>query len=436
LGSMVGLYEAAVDELCSWTVDGKKVRPKVVASTATIRRAPDQVQKLFVRKLEVFPPQGTSIRDSFFAIQRPTGPDYPGRRYLGISAFGRRYPVAMIRTYVAHMAAAQVLYEKYDRLADPYMTLTGYFNSIRELAGTRRLVEDDIKTRLRDADQRGLAKRRVRALEELTSRKSGTDIPKILERLEAMFDKSLEAQRAAERKVGSKVSSAVPYDVILATNMISVGVDIERLGLMVVAGQPKNTSEYIQATSRVGRSASGPGLVSTVFNWARPRDLSHYERFEHYHETFYKHVEALSVTPFSARALDRGLTGVMVGLMRLMDDHLNANLKAGGVQDTDPVWAAVFDMLSERGVNATHDATVGVRIRDMLDRRRDEWLQRVHNQKDHKLGYKSEGGATVGLLEQAGENDWQMFTCLNSLRDVEGTVDLVLDQRTTGLRAD
>ncbi len=436
LGSMVGLYEAAVDELCSWTVDGKKVRPKVVASTATIRRAPDQVQKLFVRKLEVFPPQGTSIKDSFFAIQRPTGPEYPGRRYLGISAFGRRYPVAMIRSFVAHMAAAQVLYEKYGRLADPYMTLTGYFNSIRELAGTRRLVEDDIKARLRDADQRGLAKRRIRALEELTSRKSGTDIPKILERLEAVFDKSLEAQRAAERKEGQKMSSAVPYDVVLATNMISVGVDIDRLGLMLVAGQPKNTSEYIQATSRVGRSSDGPGLVCTVFNWARPRDLSHYERFEHYHETFYKHVEALSVTPFSARALDRGLSGVMVGLMRLLDEHLNANLKAGEVLDTDPVWGQVFDQLIKRGVNATQDASVGTRIKEMLDRRRDEWLQRVHNQKDHKLGYKSEGGATVGLLEQAGDSNWTMFTCLNSLRDVEGTVDLVLDQRSTGLRAD
>ena len=91
LGSMVGLYESAVDELCSWEVDSKKVRPKVVASTATIRRAPDQVQKLFVRRLEVFPPQGTRIRDSFFAIQRPTGADYPGRRYLGFSPFGRRY---------------------------------------------------------------------------------------------------------------------------------------------------------------------------------------------------------------------------------------------------------------------------------------------------------------------------------------------------------
>lgn len=438
LGSMVGLYEAAVDELCSWQVDGQKVRPKVVASTATIRRAPDQVQKLFVRKLDVFPPQGTSIRDSFFAIQRPVGPDYPGRRYIGLCAFGRRYPVAMIRSFVAHMAAAQVLYEKYDRLADPWMTLAGYFNSIRELAGTRRLVEDDIRNRLRDADQRGLAKRRVRmgAVEELTSRKSGTDIPKILERLDAVFDSALEATRAAERKAGQRPSSSVPFDVVLATNMISVGVDIDRLGLMLVAGQPKNTSEYIQATSRVGRSNEGPGLVCTVFNWARPRDLSHYERFEHYHETFYKHVEALSVTPFSARALDRGLSGVMVGLMRLWDAHLNANLNAGQVADTDPVWSSVVDLLAARGGNATQDAGVSARIRDMFDRRRDEWLRRVHNQKDHQLAYKPEGGATVGLLEQASERDWELFTCLNSLRDVEGTVDLVLDQRHTGLQAE
>lgn len=436
LGSMVGLYEAAVDELCSWKVDGKKVRPKVVASTATIRRAPDQIQKLFVRKLEVFPPQGTSIRDSFFAIQRPTGAEYPGRRYIGISAFGRRYPVALIRSFMANMAAAQVLYDKYDRLADPWMTLTGYFNSIRELAGARRLVEDTIRARLWHADERGLAKRRIRALEELTSRKSGTDIPKILERMEATFDKTLEAQRAAERKEGKHVSSSVPYDVILATNMISVGVDIERLGLMLVAGQPKNTSEYIQATSRVGRSNDGPGLVCTVFNWARPRDLSHYERFEHYHETFYKHVEALSVTPFSARGLDRGLSGVMVSLMRLMDDHLNGNQKAGEVTDTDAVWAKVFELLSARGENATHDPAVAVRIKDMLNRRRDEWLKRVHGQKDHKLVYKSEGGATVGLLEQASEKDWELFTCLSSLRDVEGTVDLILDQRFTGLKAE
>ena len=435
LGSMVALYETAVDAMCSWTVNGKRVRPKVIASTATIRRAPDQVRKLFLRKLDVFPPQGTSIKDSFFAVQRPAGETYPGRRYIGICAFGRRYPAAMIRIYVALLASAQKLFEKYDALADPWMTLIGYFNSIRELAGTRRLVEDDIRARVRDADQRGLAKRRlwIGAVDELTSRKSGTDIPKNLERLETVFDKAQEAKRDADRKAGNQTTPR-PYDAILATNMISVGVDIERLGLMAVAGQPKNTSEYIQATSRVGRSRSGPGLVLTLFNWARPRDLSHYETFEHYHETFYKHVEALSVTPFSARALDRGLAGVFVALMRLRDQRLNANAKAGELQDTDAEMPGVIDRIMARAEQAMGDPSVGTLVRQMLLERRDNWLARVRNQTDHRLGYRDDTQGVVGLLQQPGPGDWELFTCLNSLRDVEGTVDLILDQNPTGLR--
>lgn len=437
LGSMVALYETAVDELCTWTVGGRQVRPKVIASTATIRRASDQVKKLFLRKLEVFPPQGTTIKDSFFALQRPAGLNYPGRRYLGICAFGRRYPVTMIRVYVALMAAAQKLFEKYDTLADPWMTLTGYFNSIRELAGTRRLVEDDIRTRLRDADQRGLAKRQIRygAVEELTSRKSGTDIPKILERLEIIFDSAQEAQREADRKAGRQPTIR-PYDAILATNMISVGVDIDRLGLMVMAGQPKTTSEYIQATSRVGRSQQGPGLVITVLNWARPRDLSHYETFEHYHETFYKHVEALSVTPFSPRALDRGLAGVLVALMRLREERLNGNEQAGSLQDTDPAMRDIIDRLVARAENALHDPSVGALVRQMVMERRDHWLARVRSQTDFRLGYRDDTNGIVGLLKQAGVTGWELFTCLNSLRDVEGTADLILDPNPSGLRID
>jgi hypothetical protein len=435
LGSMVALYETAVDELCTWTVGGQRVRPKVIASTATIRRAPDQIRKLFLRKLEVFPPQGTSIKDSFFALQRPAGEQYPGRRYIGLCAFGRRYPAAMIRVYVALMAGAQRLFEKYNHLADPWMTLTGYFNSIRELAGTRRLVEDDIRNRLRDTDQRGLAKRQIRfgAVEELTSRKSGIDIPNILERLEIIFDKAQDAQREADRLAGNKPAPR-PYDTILATNMISVGVDIDRLGLMDVAGQPKTTSEYIQASSRVGRSRTGPGLVVTLFNWARPRDLSHYETFEHYHETFYKHVEALSVTPFSARALDRGLSGVLVSLMRLHEERLNANRKAGELQDSDPAIPNVVDRIIARAEEAMEDVAVGDLVRQMLMQRRDHWLDRVRNQSDHRLGYREEGEGVVALLQQPGVADWELFTCLNSLRDVEGTVNLVLDANPNGLR--
>lgn len=433
LGSIVGLYEAAVDLLCTWNVGGKAVRPKVVASTATIRRAEDQVLKLFARKLAVFPPQGTSVEDSFFAIERAIDANTPGRRYLGICAFGRRYPAALIRTYVACLAGAQTLYDKHGRVADPWMTATGYFNSIRELAGTRRLVEDDIRARLRDADQRGFSKRRVRAVEELTSRKSGVDIPKVLERLQAVFDPALLAQRERERKERGSSDIPLPYDVILATNMISVGVDIERLGLMVVGGQPKNTAEYIQATSRVGRSNSGPGLVCTLYNWARPRDLSHYEAFEHYHDSFYKHVEALSVTPFAPRALDRGLSGALVGMLRLGDERLNPNTGAGQLTDSEPLMKTAATVLAARVRDASHDQTAVDLMNAQVERRREEWLSRVRAQREHQLGYETDQGAVVGLLERPEPGRWPLFACLNSLRDVEGTVDLVLHSGRSGL---
>ena len=434
LGSMVGLYESAVDELCSWTVAGQRVRPKVIASTATIRRAEDQVQKLFVRRLAVFPPQGINLADHFFALQRPASPDTPGRRYLGLCAIGRRYPAALIRVYLAFLGAAQALYDQYDHHADPWMTLAGYFNSIRELAGTRRLVDDDIRSRLGKINQRGLARRNLYAVEELTSRKSGTDIPRILARLDIGFDQTRQRQREADRKAGKKGLPPLPYDVILATNMISVGVDIARLGLMVVAGQPKTTAEYIQATSRVGRSKDGPGLVCTVYNWARPRDLSHYESFEHYHDTFYQHVEALSVTPFAARALDRGLSGVMVGLLRLWEQRLNPNQAAGELTDQEPLLAQAFDRLTQRAQNATHSPPVADHLRQELHRRRDDWLNRVHHATDHHLGYQTDGGV-VALLQQPKVGGWSLFTCLNSLRDVEDSIPLLLDTNDYNLRA-
>ncbi len=191
LGSMVGLYESAIDHLCTWTKNGQRVRPKVIASTATIRRAEQQVKQLFMRRVEVFPPAGLSLDDNFFSKRRPPGPAHPGRRYVGVCAFGKRYPAAVIRLYVAILASAQALYEKYDGAVDPWMTLVGYFNSIRELAGTRRLVEDDIRSRLQRADIRGLARRLLRSNpEELTSRRSGEEIPRILDLIYLPFSRA------------------------------------------------------------------------------------------------------------------------------------------------------------------------------------------------------------------------------------------------------
>lgn len=428
LGSLVGLYETAVDQLCSWTVDGKTVRPKLIASTATIRQASEQIRSLFLRDVRIFPPQGLDIEDNFFSIQRQPDEANPGRRYIGIAAFGRRLKLALIRVYVAYLAASQTMFLRYGKAIDPWMTLLGYFNSMRELGGMRRLVDDDVRSRLRDTDKRGLAKRHTPALEELTSRKNSRDIPALLDRLEIAHEPLLPPH--TKRQPGQPVTPN-PLDVVLATNMISVGVDIKRLGLMVVAGQPKGTSEYIQATSRVGRNANAPGLVCTVYNWARPRDLSHYERFAHYHATFYQHVEALSVTPFAARAVDRGLAAVLASLVRLSASEYNENGDAGHLDRASPIVQAAVAAISRRAAEVTQSSAEGQRVNQLLQKRLDHWLREAAPKPGGaKLGYQLErDGLTRALLQKAGIGDWEPFTCLGSLRDVEPGVNLLLDDR-------
>lgn len=429
LGSMVGLYETAVDELCEWELEGRMVRPKVIASTATTRRAKDQVHSLFLREVEVFPPRGLDISDNFFSRQLPISPDHPGRRYFAVCAPGRSRPAVLIRVYVALLAAAQHVYEDHGGLADPWMTLIGYFNSLRELGGMRRLVNDDVQRRVLVAGRNdeeiprpGLKGRQVRNIEELTSRLSSERIPITLDWLEEGFNPKLDEERQKAREEGERPKRR-PIDVLLATNMVSVGVDIRRLGLMVVAGQPKNTAEYIQATSRIGRAS--PGLVATVLNWARPRDLSHYERFQHFHATFYQYVEALSVTPFAKRAIDRGLSGILVSLLRIDVPELTSNLGAGKLERTATYADDVKGEIMTRAWSVTGDASIKQLVEDMVEDRLDEW-SRETEVPGRTLVYKSRRqGDTAPLLHSPGPEGWDQFTLLNSLRDVEPNVHLI-----------
>ena len=379
------------------------------------------MNSLFLRQVKIFPPSGLDVEDNFFSRLRPSSNESPGRRYIGICAQGVRLKTVLIRMYVACMAAAQVLFDKYGTAADPWMTTVGYFNSMRELGGMRRVVEDAVRTRLQRMDERGLAKRYIHGVDELTSRKGATEIPQILDRLETPFEPP--AEDGAKKKIAP---SKRPLDVVLATNMISVGVDVNRLGLMVVASQPKATAEYIQATSRVGRAF--PGLVCAVYNWARPRDLSHYERFEHYHATFYRQVEALSVTPFSPRALDRGLTGVLVSYLRLLGEEFNPNDGAGNLARPHAYIDTALHEISRRACLVTGSNQAEDQVRRLLDVRLDQWLSRAQAVTGGAiLGYSPrKDGRTRGLLKKPTEDDWHLFTCLNSLRDVEPNVALIL----------
>jgi hypothetical protein len=418
LGTMVGLYETTVDELSTWTVDGKTIRPKIVASTATVRKAEEQVNNVFLRRVSVFPPHGLDVEDNFFSVQRSVK-DKPGRLYMGICSPGSSRPAVLIRVYVALLTAAQSLFQRFGAAADPYMTVVGYFNSLRELGGMRRLAEDDVQTRayrvqMSDVKRPGLSQRSVRIVDELTSRVSNKEIPKKLDQLEVKFKPTWE--KGETRAI----------DIVLATNMLSVGVDVNRIGLMVVNGQPKNTAEYIQATSRVGRSF--PGLVCTVLTWSRPRDLSHYETFEHYHATFYKHVEAQSVTPFAARALDRGLTGAMVSLLRLENDSMNPNPGAQSLDSSGKAEALkARKVLSERAWKVKDKAARTIADTMTADRI-DRWVKEAVKA-GRRLGYETARGQgdLAALLKKPGALAWDEFTVPMSMREVEPGVQLIMD---------
>ena len=436
LGTMAGLYEAAIESLVAREKEGGAVRPKIVASTATVRRAQDQIQALFGRSVtQVFPPPGPDRRDACFARAVPAA-ETPARRYLGIAASGRNPKVLMRRVLVPLMAAAERAYRdagghrNRENPADPYMTVLAYFNSLRELGGARRIVEEEVQNTLKEYG----ARRRIgEAYGLFRDRRNFSEVVELTSRV------STSQVAAARRRLDRRFHEPDRVDCAIATNMISVGLDIQRLGLMVVLGQPKSHAEYIQATSRVGRHARRPGLVLTLLNVHKPRDRSHYERFRHYHETFYRSVEAGSVTPFAARALDRGFAGALVAYAR---HAARALTPARGAERIAEARAALDHRLA--------DAFLGrVRAQPLDDVEREERLQSVGNRIDDLLdawraivdGYRNDGVAVQyqkheerqprpllrEMLDTAFESEnHRKFRANRSLRDVEPEVNLFL----------
>jgi hypothetical protein len=433
LGTMVGLYETAIEALCTREQDGKPIKPKLVASTATVRRAHKQIQALFGRQeVDVFPPPSPDRKDSFFA-KTVSSAEQNARLYVGIAGQGRSLKVVLLRSYLALLGASQKLWleaggaKNPNNPVDPYMTLLGYFNSLRELGGSRRIVEDEIKAQLttygshkRTNESIGLFSDRLISDDplELTSRVSTSEVAESKGKLERKFR-------------GGNKERAV--DVVLATNMISVGLDITRLGLMVVLGQPKTTAEYIQATSRVGRDDKRPGLVITLMNIHRPRDRSHYERFQSWHNTFYRAVEATSVTPFSPRAIDRGLAGVAVALARLGCDEMTAPKQAATVHNHRNTLEFVAEVLSRRAEGHDKDRSdteeLRLRLRNVVIDLLDSWEGVA--KETGKLQYQQEEGGAPPLLYdpldpelRKRSDNGRKFTAQRSLRDVEHAVNL------------
>lgn len=479
LGTTVGLFEVAVDAMTTWRLTGddgqvRTVRPLIVASSATVRNARAQVRGLYGRGLTVFPPQVLSASDTFFSTEKPVDGSHPGRLYLGLSTTGVKLTNAEIQTAQVLMAAGQLLLDRAGAAADPYMTLVGYFSATRELAGMARYVQDDIQTALAKGLPGSRLPRRYGnampaiKLGELTSRIDSTTITATLGSMALPFDPAVHSTAAREEsarrfRAGHRPASRPgeqPYDVVLATSMLQVGVDVSRLGLMLIVGQPKNTAEYIQASSRVGRDPSRPGLVVTLGNWARPRDLAHYEQFRHFHETFYSQVEPLSVTPFSTTSLERGLDGLLVAAARVLTatdspaSSLGPEHSAGNIlrqrEAMDRLAQAIASRVEHSGVEGPGGRTVDL-LRARLADRIGQWERRAKDADEEANAPRTETGRHL-VYERSMQADGFLdlirsaestgprsrrggapFVVANSMREVQPEINLLVSPDPTRL---
>lgn len=405
LGSMVGHYETLISELCALNTDGIRITPKIIASTATISRASEQCHALYGCGLEnvfLFPPQCLEAGESFFAKEDR---EVPGRTYIGVHAAGlSSHATAQIFVISALLQASKSIDVKNPLERNGYWTLLNYFSSIRELGHAATLINADIREHLNAMWSRrnisGDKRRFINKYIELTSRINSSEIPEKLQELEVSY-------------TGEKDN--YPVDICLATNMISVGVDVQRLGMMAVIGQPKTTSEYIQATSRVGRSAEYPGLVVVIYNTGKPRDRSHYEHFVPYHASIYSHVEPTSVTPFSTPVRERALHALLVGFIRLLGRDVNR--KTPQPLPTDMDLDRFRDVLKERITNIDKDEIDGT-FR-LLEERINEWARYL----PPIYGNFATPTAQLQLMYPAGtfphpdweEKSWQTPTSMRSV---------------------
>jgi hypothetical protein len=405
LGTIVGAYEVAID----WLLTYDNVRPKVIGSTATIRRAQSQVRALFDRASSQFPPPGLTYRDSGFAV---VDEEKPGRLYVGISNAGRsaKFSLQAIAGSLLQSGGLENIGDFKSR--DGYSTLLMYFNNLRELGAAIVQVLDDVPDSIDlFANRRSEKSRSIDHPRELTSTRTQTEIIEILEDLHKTCD------------TGESV------DVVLATNMVSVGVDVSRLGLMQVNGQPKTRSEYIQATSRVGRSDS-PGLVVVVHNVLRARDRSHFETFASWHRRLYRDVEATSVTPFASRSRDRTLKTIVVSMVRHSDPKM---LNSPKLINANPLNLQEIVKEIERRVNAVNPevlSDVSEEIRTILDEWNlrdvdyylDENAQRIRKsllQSAERFAQKMAAGLLPGY-------SWPV---MNAMRSVEASTPFRLKEK-------
>jgi hypothetical protein len=417
LGSITALFESTIELLC--TKNG--IPPKIISSTATTRNTNFQVEKLYGnRKVNVFPPSGISHDDSFFSRESKKSK----RRYIGFMPTGKTSIDTQLQM-LAHLFVARLeVYRNRDvsEFTDNYWTIVSYYNSLKDVGKIYNKVGDEIITFTSTLQYRlaelfgqvndyifnyaGIASR----TEELTSRVESTRIKSVLKELELPFDKS----NIVKTDKGYYFLNEV-VDFVLATNMISVGIDISRLNLMLINGMPKNIAEYIQASSRVGRKTNG--LVVTLLDPNRAREKSYFEHFVNFHQAFYKSVEPLSITPFTESTIDKMLTTSLVAFIRNNEPDLHKDNDANKFK---PQMADAFEQFIQKRFASDTEMLdyFNHRIKNIVE----DWSIKASASTDLKYkrllkkpSQKSEGAIDWTAMQSMREIDTETFIKINSI---------------------
>jgi len=410
LGSLVGLFENALLQLCD--------NPKIIASTATVKNVDKQIQGLYGREARIFPQYATNSDDTFFSkvIEESK------RKYIGILPTGKTTVVTNLQLLASLLFARLEVWKKSSdkKEVDNFWTILSYFKSLKEIGRFSNKINSELKPIIKQLQVRYLnnnshsersnySKLSYRNI-ELTSRIPNEKIKKNLDKLEIEFNGNIKEHKA--------------YDLVLATNMISVGLDVSRLGLMIMNGMPPNTAEYIQASSRVARK--NEGLVITLFDPFNSRDLSYFEDFVQFHKTFYKQVEPLSVTPFAENALDKMLFTLILAYFR-HTTPFTANNAATALVD-DKVKNELRNNLIQLFQNhhfAQNDLHL---ITEKIDNILRDWKYKIDAQKDLKYFWRDHPKDSLIVPIQEKRNEDDTLTAMQSMRSVEPSAEILIRQ--------
>ncbi len=410
LGSLVGLFENALLKLCN--------NPKIIASTATIKNVDKQIQGLYGREARVFPQYATNSDDTFFSKVIEDSK----RKYIGILPTGKTTVVTNLQLLASLLFARLEIWEKSldKKEADNFWTILSYFKSLKEIGRFSNKINSELKPIIKQLQVRYLqnnsqsersnySKLSYRNI-ELTSRIPNEKIKKNLDKLEIRFNGNIKEHKA--------------YDLVLATNMISVGLDVGRLGVMIMNGMPPNTAEYIQASSRVARK--NEGLVMTLYDPFNSRDLSYFEDFVQFHKTFYKQVEPLSVTPFAENALDKMLFTLILAYFRHTTPYTANNAATALINDK--VKSELRNNLVQLFQNhqfAQNDIQLIIeKIDDILR----DWKYKIDAQKDLKYFWKDHPKESLIVPMQEKKNDDETLVAMQSMRSVEPSAEVLIRQ--------